>query len=199
MSVPTPSIFERFFLAFSAFGRTLFSSRFATGVAGLRQGEALVSASQPSPAVTEPAPAAPPVAAAAPQPVVLREATPDAALQLLGLLQQDGRFIDFLQEDVAAYSDADIGAAARIVHDGCRKVLRNHFELAPVRSENEGSRLTIQAGFDPNALRLTGNVVGSAPFTGTLVHRGWRVTEVRLPKLADGHDVSVVAAAEVEL
>lgn len=198
MSVPTPSIFERFFLAFSAFGRTLFSSRFATGVAGLRQGEAPAPASQPSPAVAEPVPVAP-VPAATPQPVMLREATPDAALQLLGLLQQDGRFIDFLQEDVAAYSDADIGAAARIVHDGCRKVLRNHFELAPVRSENEGSRLTIQAGFDPNALRLTGNVVGSAPFTGTLVHRGWRVTEVRLPKLADGHDVSVVAAAEVEL
>lgn len=198
MSVPTPSIFERFFLAFSAFGRTLFSSRFATGVAGLRQGEAPAPASQPSPAVAEPAPVVP-VPAATPQPVMLREATPDAALQLLGLLQQDGRFIDFLQEDVAAYSDADIGAAARIVHDGCRKVLRNHFELAPVRSENEGSRLTIQAGFDPNALRLTGNVVGSAPFTGTLVHRGWRVTEVRLPKLADGHDVSVVAAAEVEL
>jgi len=198
VSVPTPSIFERFFLAFSAFGRTLFSSRFATGVAGLRQGEAPAPASQPSPAVAEPVPVAP-VPAAAPQPVMLREATPDAALQLLGLLQQDGRFIDFLQEDVAAYSDADIGAAARIVHDGCRKVLRNHFELAPVRSENEGSRLTIQAGFDPNALRLTGNVVGSAPFTGTLVHRGWRVTEVRLPKLADGHDVSVVAAAEVEL
>nr|WP_246004690.1 DUF2760 domain-containing protein [Plasticicumulans acidivorans] len=191
-------MFERFFLAFSAFGRTLFSSRFATGVAGLRQGEAPAPASQPSPAVAEPVPVAP-VPAAAPQPVMLREATPDAALQLLGLLQQDGRFIDFLQEDVAAYSDADIGAAARIVHDGCRKVLRNHFELAPVRSENEGSRLTIQAGFDPNALRLTGNVVGSAPFTGTLVHRGWRVTEVRLPKLADGHDVSVVAAAEVEL
>lgn len=203
MSEPTPSIFERVFLAFSAFGRTLASGRFAAGVARLRHGDADASAAAALPVVM-PEPAAapqPPVITPAPvaPPVVLREVTPDAALQLLGLLQQEGRLIDFLQEDLGGAADADIGAAARIVHEGCRKVLRTHFELAPVRSEREGSRLTLPAGFDAGAIRLTGRVLGQPPFTGTLVHCGWRATAVKLPKLAEGHDTQVVAPAEVEL
>jgi hypothetical protein len=46
---------------------------------------------------------------------------------------------------------------------------------------------------------LTGNVVGSAPFKGTLLHRGWQVTDVRLAKLTQGHNAKIIAAAEVEL
>ena len=122
-----------------------------------------------------------------------------AALQLLGLLQRQARFVDFVQEDVAQYSDAEIGAAARVVHEGCRKVLREHVSLTPVRAENEGSRLTLPEGFDAAAVRVTGNVVGKAPFTGTLSHRGWRATDTRLPRLAAGHDAAIVAQAEVEL
>lgn len=131
--------------------------------------------------------------------VVVREATPDAALQLLGLLQKEARFVDFVQENVAAYSDADVGAAARVVHEGCRKVLRQCFELAPVREESEGKRLTLPKGFDASSVRLTGNIVGQPPFTGTLIHRGWKATEVKLPKLTEGHDAAIIAAAEVEL
>jgi hypothetical protein len=131
--------------------------------------------------------------------VVLKEATPDAALQLLGLLQKEARFLDFIQENVGVYSDTDIGAAARVVHEGCVKVLKQHFELEPVRTETEGSRVTLPKGFDASAVRLTGNIVGEAPFTGTLVHRGWRVKTVKLPKITEGHDVKIVAAAEVEL
>ena len=86
-----------------------------------------------------------------------------------------------------------------MVHEGCRKVLREHFQIAPVRSETEGSRVTLATGFDAGAVRLTGNVVGQAPFTGTLGHRGWRVTGSELPKLAPGHDAAVLAQAEVEL
>ena len=126
-------------------------------------------------------------------------ATDTAALQLLGLMQREARFVDFIQEDVAPYSDAEIGAAARVVHEGCRKVLREHFAIAPVRSEAEGSRITLQAGFDAAAVRLTGNVVGQAPFTGTLSHRGWQVTDVKLPQLTDIQAAKVIAQAEVEL
>ncbi|MGH8547541.1 MAG: DUF2760 domain-containing protein [Methylococcales bacterium] len=133
------------------------------------------------------------------QPATLREARPDAALQLLGLLQQEARFMDFIEEDIQSYSDADIGAAARIVHEGCHKVMHNHFDFSPVRPESENSRITIKPGFDPSTVRLTGNIVGKAPFNGTLVHRGWQVTDIRLPKLAEHHNVKVVAAAEVEL
>ena len=122
-----------------------------------------------------------------------------AALQLLGLLQREARFIDFVEEDIASYSDADIGAASRVVHEGCRKVLREHFQIAPVRSETEGSRVTLATGFDAGAVRLTGNVVGQAPFTGTLGHRGWHVTEARLPQLTDDKAAAVLAQAEVEL
>lgn len=139
------------------------------------------------------------VQALAPEPVVLKEASPDAALQLLSLLQKEARFIDFIKEDVSAYSDADIGAAARVVHQGCSKAINEHFTLAPVSNDPEGNRLTLNAGFDAASFRLTGNIVGQAPFTGTLVHKGWQVTDLRLPKLTEGHNAKIIAPAEVEL
>ena len=182
MTRPNPSLLSRLALAVSV----LFQPALAARLRDLRDG---VAAPAPAPS---PAPAAPP----APQ---LREAPHEAALQLLGLLQRDARFIDFIEEDVKAYSDADIGAAARVVHEGCRKVLREHFSIQPLRSENEGSRVTLPEGFDAAAVRVTGNVVGKAPFTGTLSHRGWRATDTRLPKLAAGHDAAILAQAEVEL
>ncbi|WP_372738980.1 DUF2760 domain-containing protein [Neptunomonas sp.] len=132
-------------------------------------------------------------------PSVLKDTTPESALQLLSLLQQDARFLDFVHEDLSSYSDADIGAAARVVHEGSKKTVAGYFTLSPIRTEEEESRLTLESGFDASQVRLTGNVVGSAPFTGTLVHRGWKATEVRLPQLAKGHDVRILAPAEVEL
>ena len=139
------------------------------------------------------------VQAPAPEPVILKEATPDAALQLLSLLQKEARFIDFIKEDVSAFSDADIGAAARVVHQGCVKAINAHFTLAPVSQNQEGSRMTLNQGFDASSYRLTGNIVGQAPFTGTLVHKGWQVTDLRLPKLTEGHNANIIAPAEVEL
>jgi hypothetical protein len=135
----------------------------------------------------------------APEPVILKEATPDAALQLLGLLQQQARFIDFIKEDLSGFNDADIGVAARVVHEGCNKVINEHFSLAPVRNEQEGGKITLPKGFDAASVRLTGKVTGEAPFTGTLVHKGWQVTQIRLPKLTQGYNASIVAPAEVEL
>lgn len=188
------SFFGRLSLAVGTFFSVLGNREFAANVLRLRDGAAAPVA--PTPAAA-PAPAPAPAAkASAPE---LREASPQAALQLLGLLQRDARFIDFVEEDIAGYSDADIGAAARLVHDGCRATLREHFTIVPVRDEAEGSRVTLPAGFDATAVRVTGNVVGSAPFTGTVSHRGWRVADVRLPKLTGSHDASVIAPAEVEL
>lgn len=190
----TPLSFpRRIALACGSFLSILTDPDFAARVVGLRDGHGHV----PQPAPVAPVASVAPAAPAAP--AVLQRAPHEAAQQLLGLLQRDARFIDFVQEDVAAYSDADIGAAARVVHEGCRKVLNEHFRIEPVRGESEGSRITLADGFDAAAVRLTGNVVGSAPFTGSLSHRGWRVTESRLPSLADGHDTSIIAQAEVEL
>jgi len=153
---------------------------------------------KPEPPKAAPKPATP-ARVEPPRTVVVKEYTPDAALQLLGLLQQEARFVDFLQENIASHADADIGAAVRVVHEGCRKGLKQHLELEPVRTETEGSRITLPPGFDASAVRVSGNIVGSPPFTGTLIHRGWRVTRVHLPKLSESHDAHVVAPAEVEL
>ncbi len=129
----------------------------------------------------------------------LDKAPPDSALLLLGLFQKEGRLVDFLQEDVSQYADEDVGAAARVVHTGCRTVLTEFLTIVPVRDEAEGSYVTLEPGFDAAAIRPTGNVVGEPPFTGNLVHRGWRATQVRLPQVASGRDLRILAAAEVEL
>ncbi|HRG99148.1 MAG TPA: DUF2760 domain-containing protein, partial [Polyangiaceae bacterium] len=115
------------------------------------------------------------------------------------LLQREGRLVDFLEEDVSSFPDADLGAAARVVHAGCRKALREHVKLEPVRAEAEGGRLTLPAGFDASEIKLTGNVTGDGPFTGTLQHRGYRAVKITLPAALEGHDARVVAQAEVEL
>jgi hypothetical protein len=195
MSDSNPSFLRRISLAVGTFFSILGSGEFAADVLRLRNGEKIGAAQAPAPAAA-PTPAPQPKPQPAP---ILKEATPDAALQLLGLLQRDARFIDFVEEDIKAYSDADIGAAARLVHEGCRATLREHFTIRPVRDEAEGSRVTLAEGFDASAIRLTGNVVGNAPFNGSISHRGWRVDDVRLPKLVDGHNAKVIAPAEVEL
>lgn len=132
-------------------------------------------------------------------PSQLDSVAPDAALQLLALLQQEARFIDFTQEDINELSDSDIGGVARVVHEGCKKTLDKYITLAAIRDEEEESAITVVEGFDPAEIQLTGNVVGEAPYQGSLVHRGWKVNEVSLPKLAKGHDTRIVARAEVEL
>ncbi len=160
-----------------------------------RKPSAITTNSNNQPEVSE----APQPLKEAPKPALLKEASPDAALQLLTLLQQDARFIDFVQEDLSGYSDADIGAAARVVHEGSKKTLNTYFKFEAIRSEEEEARISLPEGFNASAVRLTGNVVGTAPFNGVLVHKGWKVTEVKLPKIAEGHDTSIVAPAEVEL
>lgn len=130
---------------------------------------------------------------------MLRELSPDAALQVLSLLQQEARLIDFLSEDLTGHGDADIGAVARVVHEGGRRVLENYFVLSPVREEDEESQIEIPSGFDAQAIRLTGNVTGQPPYRGILTHRGWRVSEVKLPKLSEGHEATIIAPAEVEV
>lgn len=180
----------RLWLAVVCFFRVVFDGAFAASARALLQ-----SASGGAPAAETPAPVREPA-----EPAVQSLVPPatDSALQLLGLLQREGRLVDFLQQDVSAFTDTDIGAAARVVHDGCRKALASHLEIHPVREEREGTGITLDV-VDPHAIKLVGNVSGSAPFRGTLRHRGWRAQSVRLPKPVAGYDPSVLAPAEVEL
>jgi hypothetical protein len=196
VSEPKPSFFVRLWIALVAPWRVLFSADFGAGVQRLMSGAPALPPPEPQKIAPKPEPAKP---EPKPEPVRIERAPVDAALQLLSLFQREGRFIDFLEEDVASFSDEEIGAAARVVHEGCRKAVREHFTLAPVKDQEEGASLEVPKGFDAHTIRLTGNVVGEPPFRGTLQHRGWKVTRAELPKLAEGHDVKVIAPAEVEL
>jgi hypothetical protein len=120
-------------------------------------------------------------------------------VQVLGLLQREGRLLDFIQEDIEPYDDAQIGAAVRDVHQGCRAALKDAFGLAPVLSAAEGSQVEVEEDFDPTKIKLIGNVHGKPPFTGVLRHSGWRFTEIRLPQWTAMEKTDVLAPAEVEI
>ena len=123
----------------------------------------------------------------------------DRAVQMLALLQRDGRLVDFLQEDVSAYPDGQLGAAVRTIHSSCSQVLERYIKLEPVISSEEDQPVTVPMGFDPAAIKLLGNVSGEPPIRGLLRHRGWRVTAVTLPSLPQGSGKAIVAQAEVEV
>jgi hypothetical protein len=123
----------------------------------------------------------------------------DGALAMLALFQREGRLVDFLREPLDGFSDADIGAAARDVHRGCRKVLEQHLAFEPVMPGAEEEKVSVPKGFDPAEIRLIGEAKGEPPFRGTLRHHGWRVVDAKLPTLAEGIDRMVIAPAEVEL
>jgi hypothetical protein len=121
-------------------------------------------------------------------------------LRVLAVLQRDGRLVDFLEEDIDAYTDEQIGAAVRDIHRSCRKSLRDYLTIEPILNAAEEEQVTVAPGFDPAEVRLIGNVDGLPPFRGVLKHHGWRVKDVRLPLLpATRDDVSVLAPAEVEI
>jgi len=157
-------------------------------------GRAVIEAQASAAQAARPAEAPSPPAAAAPEKVSRR-----TALQLLSVLQREGRLVDFVEEDLTGYPDAAVGAAARTVHAGCRRAIQELFRLEPVLRQPEGAVVEVAADFDPGAVRLTGNVVGQPPFRGSLRHHGWRAQDVLLPPQPDGIDPAIVAPAEVEL
>jgi Domain of unknown function (DUF2760) len=186
---------SRIGLAFASFFGLLFRGRLPPEVVPYLPPEAL----------PPPTPALPPAAPVAPRsaPVVASAEAPgsraEGALLLLGLLQREGRLVDFLRESLDRHPDAAIGAAVRDVHRGCRKVLDDHVRLEPVMPGQEEGPVVVPRGFDPTEVRLIGMAGGEPPFRGTLVHHGWRAVDVKLPTLADGLDRRVVAPAEVRL
>ncbi len=185
------SFVARLWFAWVCFFRVVFDGAFAARA---------FAATGNAPA--ERSPEALPESSAAPKPresARTETASTTSALQLLALFQREGRFVDFLEQDIAAFSDADIGSAARVVHAGCKKALRSHASLTPVRAEDEGSTVSLDAGFSPSEIKLSGNVGGNAPYRGVLRHRGWRAESFNLPMVIEGHDTKILAPAEVEL
>ena len=151
----------------------------------------------------EKAEAARPIAEAA-KPTALPEVANQADAEVvcfLATLQERGRLIDFLMEDITVHGDSQVGAAARVVHGGCRAALIEHFGIRPVRDESEGTRVDVPAGFAADEYRLIGKISGEAPFSGTLVHRGWKTEWVKLPRVLrfERDRLPTIAPAEVEL
>lgn len=146
---------------------------------------------------------APPAKAEAAKPIAVPPPANQAEAEViafLAALQEKGRLVDFLMDDIAAYGDGQVGAAARVVHAGCRTVLMEHFAIQPVRTEAEGSKVTVAAGYHPDEYRLIGSLKGEAPFAGTLIHRGWRTEQVKLPRIVQkGDRLPAIAPAEVEI
>ena len=136
-----------------------------------------------------------PVASAPAAPAVK---TSDGALQVLAILQRDSRLIDFLMEDISGYSDDQIGAAVRELHDQCRDSVKRYVTLQPVVDGVEGTYAKTPAA-DPNLVKFVGNVPAKPPAGGTLRHKGWRAAKVDLPAISGKQDVSIIAPAEIEI
>lgn len=192
MTTETLPLATRLWFAWLCLFRVLFDGRFAMRLWGAREAPAL-------PAATATESSARDVPALAAASGSLATDGMGRALQLLSLLQREGRLVDFLQQDIGSYSDADVGIAARVVHEGCRRALFAHATVEPVRAETEGARVTLSAGFDADTVKLVGEVKGEPPYAGVLRHRGWRAARIELPQTVGAHDQRILAPAEVEL
>lgn len=140
------------------------------------------------------------LAPAAPvEPVEIKPARSEA-LTLLAALQREARLVDFLMEPLDASTDQQIGAAVRDIQKDSRSVLERMFALEPLRSESEGTSLTVPAGFDSAEFKLTGNVAGNAPYKGELMHPGWNAAKTEVPCWnGKAESASIVAPAEIEI
>jgi hypothetical protein len=180
---------RRLYLAFACFFAFLFRRTLPAAALEL----AGVPRALPAPAPPEPAPAPAP----GPAPADVAAA---GAMQLLGVLQREGRLVDFLMEPIDDYPDAQVGAAVRTIHRDCRKALEGTVRLEAVLEGQEEAAVTVAAGFDPARVRVIGKVVGKPPFHGTLKHHGWAARDVKLPPLPEPPAAAlVVAPAEVEM
>jgi hypothetical protein len=122
-------------------------------------------------------------------------------VSFLAIFQERGRLIDFLMDDITTYDDAQVGAAARVVHQGCKAALEEHFSIRPIREESEGSSVSIPAAHAADEYRLIGKISGPEAFSGTLLHHGWKTDSVNLPRRVrtDPDRLPTIAPAEVEL
>ena len=134
---------HRIYLAIRIFFLTLFKAAIA------QQVDKLLAGAHPAPSGAPPQPKPPPAA----KPTVRSD-----AITLLATLQREARFVDFIQESLAGYSDAQIGAVARDVHRDSAAVIDRLFALKPAVSHEEGAQMDVHAGFDAGRFRLTGNV-----------------------------------------
>lgn len=127
------------------------------------------------------------------------ETADQSHLRLLHYLQQASRLVDFLKEDIGAFNDAQVGAAVRKIHQDCSHAIEELVTIRPLRDEQEGSIIQVPKGYNPAEIKVVGKVKGEPPFTGMLVHRGWKAQKRSLPKKTGEQAPEVVCPAEVEI
>lgn len=120
-------------------------------------------------------------------------------LHSLSVLQREGRLLDFFDEDLSLYADEQIGAAVRSIQEDCKRAVKKYIDPRPVLDAQEGDPVTIEPGFDVDAITLVGNVAGEPPFQGILKHRGWKAGKNEVPRLSDIQDSGIMTPAEVEI
>lgn len=125
-----------------------------------------------------------------------KEPLEDAKL-LLAFLQEEGRLVDFLQEDISEYDDEQVGAAVREVHKKTAKALNKIFIIESITEQSEGEKIKILENFDTNSIKLVGNVTNASSFSGTVQHHGWKIVETK--QLPPKDNSSIIAQAEVEI
>jgi hypothetical protein len=104
-----------------------------------------------------------------------------AVIQFVSLLQERGRLLDFAMDDIAPYSDEQVGRVARVVHQGIQGVLKETLEIEPLHQGAEGDTLLVEKDFNALGCRLVGNLSKQPPLSGRVLHRGWRAKRVALP------------------
>lgn len=133
------------------------------------------------------------------QPEKITDQSDQSHLRLLAFLQQSGRLIDFFKEDIASFDDAQIGAAVRKIHQDCSKTLEEFVTIRPLMTEHEGATVRVPQGFDAACIKVVGKVKGEPPYTGTLIHKGWKAHKRSLPKKIGEHNNDVICPAEIEV
>jgi Domain of unknown function (DUF2760) len=160
----------------------------------------LILSFRAGPKAASPSIAAPPPAPATlPPPVTATNQAETEIVAFFALLQDKGRLVDFLMEDLTAFDDARVGAAARVVHQGCGEVLKEYFKITSVSEAEEGSQVVVPAGHAADQYRMIGKLGGNPPFTGKLVHKGWKTEYVKLPRSTKTDRLPAIAPAEVEI
>ena len=186
---------DRAFQGLTLAGRAKVDPAFGEQLAALVAGSPMMS--PPPPPVK---PTSLPTITMPPTPAAAKPLPPRGeAYKLLSMLQTEARLLDFLMEDISAAADVQIGQAVKEIHRKSAQVLKDHLTLGVVMAGADGDSVTVPVGFDPSQIRLVGNVTGKPPYTGTLLHPGWKVKDAKIPAMPEGQDPTILQPAEVEL
>jgi hypothetical protein len=173
----------RLVIAIRAFFAALFDRQAAEKIGQALEDRTAAPAEPTLPAPTKPASAA------------TKPARSDA-VTLLSALQREARLVDLIQEDLANFSDAQVGAAARPCLQQCAATLQRLLSLTSVVDAQEGE--TIDVGSDASPARYQWIGEGTTS-TGKLVHHGWLAAKIELPKwTGEASDSKIVAPAQVQ-